>query len=158
MLSYAVSTLLPYSSVTLCTFPNSDSCPGSCFCLCNSVVRACMVCWFMQCLVMLVNICSSVNVPRAAPKLEYNILDTSVPRHSRRSVAPSWSSPSLSLNCLNVKMTGQVAYWFLRFDDLLSVYICTFFLSFALFLPYALANITEFIKGRNLPSTCKKTQ
>ena len=64
----------------------------------------------------------------------------------------------LSLNCLNVKMTGQVAYWFLRFDDLLSVYVCTFFLSFALFLPYGLANMTEFIKGRNLPTTCKKTQ
>ena len=32
--------------------------PGSCFCLCSSVVRACMVCWFTQCLMMLVSICS----------------------------------------------------------------------------------------------------
>ena len=66
------------------------ACPGSCFCLCSSVVRACIVCWFTQCLVMFAHICSSVNGPRAAPKVEYSILEISVPRHSQRSVAPSW--------------------------------------------------------------------
>ena len=56
----------------------------------------------------------------------------------------------LFVNFLKTKMTGNVAYWFLRFDDLLSVYICIFFLSLAVFLPYGLANLTEFLKGRSL--------
>ena len=75
------------------------ACPGSCFSPCNSVKCACIVCWFTQCLV---NIYSSVKDPWAAPKLEYRILEMSVPRHSWRSFAPSWSSPNLFLNCLNV--------------------------------------------------------
>ena len=44
-------------------------CPGSCFCLCNSVVSACIVYWFTHCLVMFANICSSVKDPRAAPNV-----------------------------------------------------------------------------------------
>ena len=75
------------------------ACPGFCFSPCNSVKCACIVCWFTQCLV---NIYSSVKDPWAAPKLEYRILEMSVPRHSWRSFAPSWSSPNLFLNCLNV--------------------------------------------------------
>ena len=56
----------------------------------------------------------------------------------------------LFANFLITKATGSVAYWFLRFDDLLSVYICIFFLTIALFLPYLLANLTECLKGRTL--------
>ena len=54
----------------------------------------------------------------------------------------------LSTNCIKTKVTGNVAYWFLRFDDIMSIYICLFFLILSIFLPYLLANLSECIKGR----------
>ena len=56
----------------------------------------------------------------------------------------------LSVNCLTTKMTGNISYWFLRFDDLLSLYICLFFVASSIFIPYGLANLSECIKGRKL--------
>ena len=56
----------------------------------------------------------------------------------------------LSVNCIKTKLTGNIAYWFLRFDDMLSIYVVIFFMSAAIFIPFGLASLTEFVKGRKL--------
>ena len=50
------------------------------------------------------------------------------------------------------KLTGQYEYWFLTWNDYLSIVVAIASCLAAITLPYILANVTEFVKNRKLPN------
>ena len=58
----------------------------------------------------------------------------------------------LSISCTKAKLTGQYEYWFLTWNDYLSVGVATVACLAAIAFPYILAYATEFVKNRKLPN------